>query len=156
MGILDEWFEHCAKEDGSDPIAGRQAADAQMLRTLGCGSAPLTNTYPRECHMRSLSSCQNEPHCSEQNECVLYSSVVAHMRITKLESEQLTQSNIIAELEAEKMNALAIMKVMADTQEIQHKIIVALHAEIASLRGEKFPSSNPFRDFATDRRKVGQ
>lgn len=29
----------------------------------------------RECHMRSLSACQNEPHCSEWGECVLYLAI---------------------------------------------------------------------------------
>lgn len=29
----------------------------------------------RECHMRSLSACQNEPHCSEAGECVLYLAI---------------------------------------------------------------------------------
>jgi hypothetical protein len=38
-------------------------------------SVSVPRTIARECHMRSLSLCQNEPHCSDAGECVLYLAV---------------------------------------------------------------------------------
>lgn len=31
--------------------------------------------HQRQCHMRSLADCQNEPHCSEAGECVLFLAI---------------------------------------------------------------------------------
>lgn len=43
----------------------------------GRGPPPILARKRRECHMRSLTPCQNEPHCSEAGECVLYLAVAA-------------------------------------------------------------------------------
>lgn len=45
---------------------------ARAAEKLGVPAPPKTE---RECHMRSLSACQNEPHCSEAGECVLYLAI---------------------------------------------------------------------------------
>lgn len=65
----------------SDPAKAIEKARAVMARPeyTDFPEAPVRAPPPShsglECHMRSMSYCQNEPHCSEAGECVLFLAV---------------------------------------------------------------------------------
>jgi NTP pyrophosphatase (non-canonical NTP hydrolase) len=64
--VTSEGRNKVTQLDKSDPNFDAAEAAHRLLEQSG-GQIDY-----RECHMRSLSKCQNEPHCTEAGECVLF------------------------------------------------------------------------------------
>lgn len=77
-------------------VQGAAATLAKAAEKLGIHppdpGLPKTADKRRECHMRSLSACQNEPHCSDAGECVLYVAIVARKGVPVPPSEAKTMT----------------------------------------------------------------